>query len=158
MLAALLHERDRDTAAARPQPVRKELRASLDGKEAACGKLAERAALRDSRQNTDRVALTDRAEPLQAQMLSHLPTYTLVLDIIHASEYLWESANAVGGKPMQRAPPGFGSIWSCCWRDDGRRDCGIGTGYLRTQRDGDANAGAAQDDWLLPAESPLYAL
>ena len=58
-----------DAAGARPQPVHKELRASLDGKEAACGKLAERAALRAARQNTDRVALTDGAEALQAQML-----------------------------------------------------------------------------------------
>jgi hypothetical protein len=98
VLAALLHERDRDAADARPHPVRKELRASLDGKEAACGKLAERAALREGCQITARVALTDGAEPLQEQMLSHLPTYTLVLDIIHASEYLWESANAVLGE------------------------------------------------------------
>jgi hypothetical protein len=98
VLAALLHERERDAAVARPQPVRKELRASLEGKQAACGKLAERAALREGPHISARVALTDGAEPLQEQMLSHLPAYTLILDIIHASEYLWESANAVLGE------------------------------------------------------------
>jgi hypothetical protein len=98
VLAALLHEPECDTADARPHPVRKELRASLDGKEAACGKLAQRAALREGRHITARVALTDGAEPLQEQMLIHLPAYTLILDIIHASEYLWESANALLGE------------------------------------------------------------
>jgi hypothetical protein len=100
VLAALLHECEQPAADARvrPCPVGKELRASLDGKAAACGKLAERAALREGRHISARVALTDGAEPLQEQMLSQLPSYTLVLDIIHASEYLWESANAVLGE------------------------------------------------------------
>lgn len=98
VLTALLRECDRATADARPHPVHKELRASLEGKQAACGKLAERAALREGGPITARVALTDGAEPLQEQMLSQLPTYTLILDIIHASEYLWESANALLGE------------------------------------------------------------
>jgi hypothetical protein len=98
VLAALLHEREGEPAAARPHPVHKELCASLEGKEAAIGKLAQRAALREDRQNTARVALTDGAEPLQEQMLRQLPAYTLILDIIHVSEYLWESANAVLGE------------------------------------------------------------
>lgn len=100
VLAALLHECEEQPAdaRARPTPVRKELRASLDGKQAAIGKLAERAALREGRQIRSRVALTDGAEALQEQMLSQLPSYSLVLDIIHATEYLWESANAVLGE------------------------------------------------------------
>jgi hypothetical protein len=44
------------------------------------------------------VALTDGAEALQQQMISHLPGYTLVLDIIHASEYLWDTATALLGE------------------------------------------------------------
>jgi hypothetical protein len=100
VLSALLSEREAHPVdvRVRPAPVRKELRASLEGKEAAIRKLAERAALREGRHITDRVALTDGAEPLQEQMLSHLPDYSLVLDIIHATEYLWESANAVLGE------------------------------------------------------------
>jgi hypothetical protein len=98
VVAALLHDTNPTAARPRPQPLRKELRASLDGKEAAISKLAQRAAVRDGRHILHRVALTDGAEPLQEQMLIQLPTYTLVLDIIHAAEYLWESANAVLGE------------------------------------------------------------
>ena len=98
VLSALLHEHDPHTADARPCPVGKELRANLDGKQAAIRKLAQRAGLREGRHIVARVALTDGAEPLQEQMLTQLPTYSLVLDIIHASEYLWESANAVLGE------------------------------------------------------------
>jgi hypothetical protein len=96
--AALLHERECDVASARPQPVHKELRASLEGKQAACAKLAQRAELREGRHISARIALTDGSEALQEQMRSHLPSYTLVLDIIHATEYLWASANALVGE------------------------------------------------------------
>ena len=100
VLSALLHECEQGAADTRerPCPVGKELRASLEGKAAACGKLAERAALREGRHISARVALTDGAEALQEQMLLQLSSYSLVLDIIHASEYLWESANAVLGE------------------------------------------------------------
>jgi hypothetical protein len=98
VLAALLHESSPATAARRPRPVQKELRASLDGKEAAVSKLAQRAALRAAPQITDRVALTDGAEPLQHQMLTQLAGYALVLDIIHATEYLWDTATALLGE------------------------------------------------------------
>jgi hypothetical protein len=82
----------------RPPPVDKELRAGLDGKAAAIGKLAARAAWRENAFIAAKVALTDGAEALQQQMLSQFPDYTLVLDIIHASEYLWDSANALLGE------------------------------------------------------------
>jgi hypothetical protein len=32
------------------------------------------------------VALTDGAEALQQQLMTHFPAYTLILDIIHATE------------------------------------------------------------------------
>jgi len=98
VLAALLHDPRPGLAARRPPPICKELRATLDGKEAAITKLAARAALREGPHIHDRVALTDGAEALQQQMTSHLPGYTLVLDIIHASEYLWDTANALLGE------------------------------------------------------------
>jgi hypothetical protein len=43
------------------------------------------------------VALTDSAEPLQQQVVTHIPAISLVLDIIHAIEYLWAAANALLG-------------------------------------------------------------
>lgn len=96
--AALLREADRPEPAARPRPIGKEVRATLDGKDAALARLAQRAALREHPTIRHRVALTDGAEALQQRLLTHLPGYTLVLDIIHASEYLWDAANAVLGE------------------------------------------------------------
>ena len=46
----------------------------------------------------ERVALTDGAEPLQRQMLTCLPEFPLVLDIIHAVEYLWKAGTALYGE------------------------------------------------------------
>ena len=96
--AALLRDADRPEPATRPRPIGKELRATLDGKEAAITRLAQRAAQRERPAIAHRVALTDGAEALQAQMRRHLPGYTLVLDIIHATEYLWDAANALLGE------------------------------------------------------------
>ena len=94
VVAALLHDPDPPTPSRRPRPIQKEVRATLDGKEAAISRLAQRAQQREDVSIQHRVALTDGAEALQAQMRAQLPTYTLVLDIIHATEYLWTAANA----------------------------------------------------------------
>ena len=61
-------------------------------------RLAARAQRREGPRITDRVALTDGAEALQEKMRAALPGHTLVLDIIHAVEYLWDAANAVLGE------------------------------------------------------------
>lgn len=98
--AALLRERDDQARPApRPVPVRKEVRATLAGKAVALTCLAARAAQHDDPTAIrHRVALTDGAEALQQQVLAHFPGYTLVLDIIHATEYLWEAATALLGE------------------------------------------------------------
>jgi hypothetical protein len=98
VLAALMHEPREADPAQRPRPEQKELRATLEGKTVAVSRLAERARLRDGAHIQDRVALTDGAEALQEQMQAQLPHYTLVLDIIHATEYLWETATALVGE------------------------------------------------------------
>lgn len=108
VLAALLREQpERDEAgqdkpasskADRPRPIDKELRATLDGKAAAISRLSAQAAPREQGVIRAKVALSDGAEALQQQLLTHLPGYTLVLDIIHASEYLWDTANALLGE------------------------------------------------------------
>ena len=64
----------------------------------ALARLADRALRRDGPQIVDRVALTDGAHALQDQMRAALPDHTLVLDIIHAVEYLWTAANALLGE------------------------------------------------------------
>jgi hypothetical protein len=98
VVAALLQDSDGPEPAARPQPVDKELRATLAGKAVAMRRLAQRAAQREGPQIEQRVALTDGAEALQQQLVTHFPAYTLILDIIHATKYLWDAANALLGE------------------------------------------------------------
>lgn len=82
----------------RPVPSHKQTFGTLDGKEAALTHLAHQVALREANAVTYRVALTDGSLALQQQMLAHLPEFTLILDIIHATEYLWDAANARFGE------------------------------------------------------------
>jgi hypothetical protein len=96
--AALLKAERTEPPRARPRPLHKEQHATLEGKEVAFTRLAERAAQREGEQIQHRVALTDGAEALQTQMQRHFPQHTLVLDIMHASDYLWEAATALVGE------------------------------------------------------------
>src|SRR5215216_2787853 len=105
VLSALLHEERRADHPTRPLPVGKETRATLAGKAAAMQLLQQRAASRDGRQIRAHVALTDGAESLQQHMLTTFPDYTLILDIIHASEYLWATATALLGETSPARTP-----------------------------------------------------
>ena len=82
----------------RPAPVGKEVRATLAGKDVAFERLTRRVAQREGEHIRQRVALTDGAEPLQRQVNDRLSMFTLVLDIIHTSGYLWDAANALLGE------------------------------------------------------------
>jgi hypothetical protein len=82
----------------RPVPSHKQTFGTLDGKEVALTHLAHQVALREAVAFTYRVALTDGSLALQRQMLAHLPDFTLVLDIIHVTEYLWDAAKARFGE------------------------------------------------------------
>jgi hypothetical protein len=70
----------------------------LEGKAVALSRLAQRVAQREGPHIQQRMALTDGAEALQQLVVSHFPEHTLVLDIIHATEYLWDTANALLGE------------------------------------------------------------
>lgn len=98
VVAAVLQEPDRPALAARPVPIGTALRATLDGTAVAMTRLVQRVAQRDALSIQPRVALTDGAEALQQQLLSHVPHSTLVLDILHATESLWDTANALRGE------------------------------------------------------------
>lgn len=82
----------------RPLPSHKQTFGTLDGKTAALSQLAQQVAQRDEPQFVHHVALTDGSPALQQQVLDYLPTFTLVLDIIHVIEYLWDAANARWGE------------------------------------------------------------
>ncbi|HEY5573999.1 MAG TPA: ISKra4 family transposase [Anaerolineales bacterium] len=84
--------------AERPAPRHKQIFASLKGKQQALQRLARWVQRREGEHICQRVALTDGAEPLQKQMLTCLPDFPLVLDIIHAVEYLWKAGTALYGE------------------------------------------------------------
>jgi hypothetical protein len=82
----------------RSQPQNKHIWATLDGKDAALVRLSERINLLEGTHIQDRVALCDGCEPLQLRLAIHLPGFRILLDFIHASEYLWDVANALLGE------------------------------------------------------------
>src|SRR5215207_7404840 len=104
VVAALLQEPGGPEPAGRPRPEGKELRATLEGKAVAMSRLAQRVAQREGPHIQQRVALTDGAEALQQQLVRHVPEHTLVLDIIHATEYLWDTATALLGETHPQRP------------------------------------------------------
>ena len=87
-----------EPSAKRPAPRHKQIFASLKGKEQAVKRLAAWVQRREGEHICQHVALTDGAEPLQKQMLACLPGFPLVLDIIHAMEYLWKAGTALYGE------------------------------------------------------------
>jgi hypothetical protein len=79
-------------------PTNKRWWATLSGKEAALKFTLKQVASQEGAHITHRVALTDGSDPLQRQVKVQLPQFTLILDLVHASEYVWEAANAVLGE------------------------------------------------------------
>jgi hypothetical protein len=97
-VAALLPEPGRPAPSARPVPVEQDLHAPLEGQAVAMIRLGQRVATREGPHRQHRVALTDGAEARQEQVVTHLPAQTLVLEIIHTTEYLWATATALLGE------------------------------------------------------------
>lgn len=102
LFASTPAEEDR---AARPVPQDKQLWATLDGKDAALARLQVAVARREGSPIEGRVALCDGCEALQQRLGQHFADFTVVLDIIHVSEYLWKGATALWGESdPQRLP------------------------------------------------------
>jgi len=81
----------------RAGPRHKRLWATRAGKDAALAEAAGRVAVREGAHIAHRVALTDGSQALQERVQRQFPAFTLVLDLIHATEYLWKAANALLG-------------------------------------------------------------
>jgi hypothetical protein len=91
----------------RSRPKNKDLFATLDGKETAFNWLKDQASRRTPRRH--HVALCDGDKALQSGIETHFsgdgtsPNYTLILDLMHAMEYLWKAAGAVCDWTRQRS-------------------------------------------------------
>jgi hypothetical protein len=80
------------------KPQNKHIWATLDGKEAALSRLSLQVARRQGLHIQHKVALCDGCEALQSRLAAQFADFSLVLDFIHASEYLWEVANRLLGE------------------------------------------------------------
>jgi len=82
----------------RPEPRAKELRVTLEGKDAAFDQLVEAARKRDGPHIQHRAALTDGAVLLQQRVRDRLPDFTLILDLVHVSDYVRSGAEGLLGQ------------------------------------------------------------
>ncbi|MFC1960275.1 ISKra4 family transposase [Chloroflexota bacterium] len=83
---------------ARPTPTGKQLWGTLAGQQPAFEHLVTQVERRDSEQLAHRVALTDGNRGLQRRVQQDLPDFTLIVDVIHVTEYLWKAANVLLGE------------------------------------------------------------
>ena len=90
------------TSRKRPKPQNKHVWATLDGKDTALDRLARRVAPRLGDHIQYTVALCDGCEALQSRIQTRFPNFTLILDFIHANEYLWDVANKLLGEDNEQ--------------------------------------------------------
>lgn len=83
---------------AHPKPQNKHIWATLDGKQAALSRLFLQVTQRQGDHIQHQVALCDGCDALQSRVIAQFPDFSLVLDFIHASEYLWDVANRLLGE------------------------------------------------------------
>ncbi|TVR25528.1 MAG: ISKra4 family transposase [Anaerolineaceae bacterium] len=82
----------------RPEPTHKQVFGTLSGQKAAFEQLSKLAENRDWQHISHYVALTDGNRGLKNRVQQDLPDFTLIVDIIHVTEYLWEAANTLWGE------------------------------------------------------------
>lgn len=81
-----------------PKPKNKHVWATLDGKDAALSRLSKQVSVRQGDHIQYQVALSDGCEALQTRITDQFPDFVLILDFIHAEEYLWDVANRLLGE------------------------------------------------------------
>lgn len=86
----------------RPKPQNKHIWATLDGKDAALARLARQVEQRQGDHILHKAALCDGCEALQSRIETHFPDFSLILDFIHANEYLWKVATSLLGEKSER--------------------------------------------------------
>jgi hypothetical protein len=118
VIQALLSTEAAHAASRRPSPTTKQVFGTLDGKAVAFEHLARQVAKRQTEQVFDRIALTDGNRALQLKVEEYLPDFTLILDIIHVAEYLWEAANALLGETHPRRGQWVEDALRCLLQDD----------------------------------------
>jgi hypothetical protein len=114
VVAAPLREGDRPASRARPVPVSKAVRASLEGQEVVVTRLAQRAGQREGPHMRPRLARTAGADAWEAPRMTYVPAPTLVRDVIYATESRWDTATALLGETQPHRTSGYAPTWSHC--------------------------------------------
>jgi hypothetical protein len=81
-----------------PKPQNKHIWATLEGKDTALLRLSRQVELRQGEHIQHQVALCDGCEALQSRIAAQFADFVLILDFIHANEYLWKVANRLLGE------------------------------------------------------------
>jgi hypothetical protein len=89
----------------RSGPQNKRIWATLEGKDTALDRLVQQVTARTGEHIQHRVALCDGCAALQTRIAHYFPDFTLILDFIHANEYLWDVANALLGESSAERLP-----------------------------------------------------
>lgn len=87
----------------RPTPTHKQVFGTLEGQQAAFEHLVRQVEQRQAEHIVHYVALTDGNRGLKNRVKQDLPQFTLIVDLMHVTEYLWEAANTLLGEthPMR---------------------------------------------------------
>jgi len=104
VVASFFNQSDTEEKSVRQhiRPQNKQVWATLEGKDTALERLSRQVLRRQGNHIQSLVALCDGCEALQTRLASHFPDFTLVLDFIHADEYLWDAATCLFGEQNQR--------------------------------------------------------
>jgi hypothetical protein len=102
----------------RPNPTNKQVFGTLDGQKVAFEQLTRRVEQRRADHIVHYVALTDGNRGLKNRVKHDLPQFTLIVDIIHVTEYLWDAANILWGETHPRREVWMRDALRCLLEDE----------------------------------------
>jgi hypothetical protein len=89
---------EKSSGVPRPTPTNKQVFGTLAGQKVAFEHLTRQVEQRSTDHIAHYVALTDGNRGLKNRVQRDLPQFTLIVDLIHVTEYLWEAANTLLGE------------------------------------------------------------
>jgi hypothetical protein len=98
VMDSLLKEGETKTDLNRSRPQHKQIWGTLQGKDAALNRLQNEVSKRTGEHIQHKVMLCDGDKSLQNHLTTRFSDFTLILDFIHAYEYLWQVANTLYGE------------------------------------------------------------